>query len=198
MNAKPLTLFNWTEGYVAYYNQGNIYYQQGEYLNAIDAYDKALEENPPEGKECAIRINKVLAMLATVGELYNDPAFTDTVLPILYEARNVLLEEDCATEAGDGHSAEAEQLKKEIEEMIKEVEKQQSESDFSKEPDDKKSEQDEKNTTKKQSEEDAFEDDVKKAIQEKQSKANKERQEGLQFYEDMEKDYNFDSDGRIW
>lgn len=199
MDAKPLTVLNWTESYVAYYNQGNIYYQQGDYISAIDAYQKALDANPPEEKECSIRINMALAMVATVGDLYKDPAYAEDVLMILYGARDVLLEEGCATEAGDGHSDTAEKLKEEIEAMIKEIEKQQEESEPSEESEDEKSENKEKtDSTEEQSEEDAYEEDVKKAIQEKQSKANKERQEGMQYYEDFDKDYNFDSDGKIW
>ena len=194
INAKPLQIFNWTEGYVAYYNQGNIEYQKGEYLNAIDAYEKALNENPPEEKECAIRINMALAMLATLGDSYNDPIFIDSTLPILYGARDVLLENGCATEAGDGHSATAEKLKEEIEAMIEEVEEMQPEP--SEDSDGEEAETDEtKDSTEK---EDAFEEDVKKKIQEKQSKANKERQEGLEYYEEFDKEYNFDADGMIW
>ncbi len=197
VNAKPLQMFNWTEKYVAYYNQGNIEYQKGEYLNAIEAYEKALELDPPEEKECSIRINIALAMLATIGDLYQDPAYAEDVLTVLYGARDVLLEDGCATEAGDGHSAEAEQLKKEIDEMIKELEKQQQKSKPSEESDDEKSEQEEQtNTTEESSEEDAFEKDVKEKMQEQRAKASQERQEGLEFYENP--DYNFDLDGKIW
>lgn len=199
VDAKPLTVFNWTEDYVAYYNQGNVYYQQGDYLNAIDAYERALEANPPEEKECSIRINIALAMIATIGDLYKDPAYADDVLTVLYEARDVLLENGCATESGDGHSATAEKLKEEIEALIKEIEKQQKESQSSDESDDQNNGKDEKtNTTEVETEEDTYEKDVKKAIQEKQSKANQERQAGLEFYENLDDGYNFDSDGRIW
>ena len=57
---------------------------------------------------------------------------------------------------------------------------------------------DPKEKTSAQVEEDAFEEDVKKALQEKQSEANQERSEAMDYYEDMDKDYNFDSDGYIW
>lgn len=206
VDAKPLQMFNWTEKYIAYYNQGNIYYQEGKYVEAVDAYDTALKMKPPKGKECAIRVNEALAMLATIGDLYQDPAFTDTVLQILYEARNVLLEDDCATEDGDGHSKEAEQLKKEIDDMIKEVEKKKEENqqqNSNEQSDDNNSGKDEEETTETSSEEDAKEQDakeqeVKAKIKEKQTKANDERRQQIQNHRDLEKDYNFDSDGIIW
>lgn len=196
VSTAPLTVFNWNEPYVAYYNQGNIYYQKESYLDAIDAYERALAKNPPEEKECAIRINMALAMLATMGDLYQKPEYVEDCLVVLYGAREVLLENGCATETGDGHSEKAEQLRVEIEAMIQELEQQQSES----EPEEGKESEDEKKTdsTEEKTEEDTFEEDVKKAIQEKQSKANQERQEGLQYYEDFDSDYNFDSDGKIW
>lgn len=194
MNAKPLTMFNWTEQYVAYYNQGNVYYQSGDYINAIDSYEKALKENPPEKKECSIRINMALAMVATTEEYYEDMAYAEDVLTILYEAKDVLLENGCATEAGDGHSDKAEKLKEEIDAMIKKIEEQKEESSAS----DGDKEDGQKNSEEETSVEDAYEEDVKEAIQERQSKANRERQEGLDFYEELDRDYNFDSDGKIW
>lgn len=197
VEAKPLQIFNWTEKYVAYYNQGNIEYQKGEYLNAIEAYEKALELDPPEKKECSIRINLALAMVATIGDLYKDPTYAEDVLTILYSARDVLLEDGCATEAGDGHSAEAEQLKKEIEEMIKELEKQQPEQSEKENSDDEKSEEEEQqNSTEESSEEDAFEKQVKEKMKEQRAKASQQRQEGMEFYNTD--DYNFELDGMIW
>ncbi len=201
LDTKPLQMFNITEQYIAYYNQGNIYYQEEKYIEAIDSYDKALAKKPPKGKECAIRVNKALAMLATIGDLYQDPAYVDIVLPILYEAKNVLLEDGCATEQSDGHSKEAEQLKKEIEAMIKELEKQQEgneqkESEQQTGEDDKK--QNEETSTENTSEEDVKEQELKEKIKEKQSKANQERKQQIDNHNDTEKGYNFDSDGMIW
>ena len=197
MDAKPLQMFNWTEKYVAYYNQGNIEYQKGEYLNAIEAYEKALELDPPEQKECSIRINLALAMLATIGDLYQDPAYAEDILTILYSARDVLLEDGCATEAGDGHSADAEQLKKEIEEIINELEKQQTEQSEEDDSDDRQSsKEEEQNSTEESSTEDAFEKEVKEKLKEQRAKAGQQRQEGMEYYQDG--DYNFDLDGKIW
>lgn len=192
-----LTIFNWNEPYVAYYNQGNIYYQNESYVNAIESYEKALELNPPKEKECSIRINLALAMLATMGEDYAEPENVESSLEVLRAAKEVLLEEDCATEAGDGHSETAEQLKEEIEAMIEQLEQppeQEPEQGDGKESED----EEQTDSTEEKTEEDSFEEDVKKAIKEKQSKANKERQENLDYYEDFDKDYNFDSDGYIW
>lgn len=193
VSVKPLMLFNWSQPYIAYYNQGNISYKNNNFSDAMISYEKALKLNPPEEKECAIRINLALAMLATLGEDYAAPENVEVSLEILKEAREVLLENGCATESGDGHSEKAEQLKEEIEAMIEQLEQQEpSESGDSKETEDEKEQEEQKE------EEDNFEQDVKKTLQEQQSKANQERKESIDYYEDIDKDYNFDSDGLIW
>ena len=192
VNVSPLLICNWFESYVAHYNNGNIYYKNDRYEDAITEYQKALEGNPPQKKECAIRINLALAMLKTLGEDYNEPEHIEDSILILKEARDVLLEENCATENGDGHSATAEQLKEEIEAMIRELEeKKESEAD-TEDADDTQEAQEQKEA------EDAFEEDVKKALQERQSEANKERKQSMDYYENFDKDYNFDYDGYIW
>lgn len=190
VNVKPLLVFNWSEPYIVHYNQGNLYYKNDGFEDAIASYERALELNPPEEKECAIRINLALAMLGMMDEDYAAPEHMDTSLEILRGARDVLLEKGCAAENGDGHSETAEQLKEEIEALIEQLE-QQSET----EPEESEKTEEEK---KQEEAEDAFEDDVKKALQEKQSKANQERRESLDYYEDIDKDFNFDSDGYIW
>lgn len=192
VNMKPLLMFNWSEPYIAHYNQGNIYYKNGQFEDAITSYIKALELRPSEDKECAIRINLALAMLGTMEEDYAAPENVDVSLEILKGAKDVLLENGCATESGDGHSEAAEQLKEEIEAIIEQLEQP-------KESESQESEEDAEEEKKQQeAEEDAFEEDVKKALQEKQSEANQERSEAMDYYEDMDKDYNFDSDGYIW
>lgn len=192
----PILMFNWSEPYIAHYNQGNLYYKEGSYAEAVDSYNKALEYDMPQERECSVRINIALALLKTLGDDYAAPDNVENSLQVLYAARDVLLEKDCATEAGGGHSQTAEKLKEEIDAIIKELEEQQQsqeEQDSGQDGEDTKKKQEEQ-----QKQEDAFEEDVKKAIEEKKAKANKERQENLQYYEDQELDYNFDFDGQIW
>ena len=190
VSVKPLLIFNWSEPYISHFNQGNIYYKKNCFEDAIASYKKALELHPPKEKECAIRINLALAMLGTMAEDYAAPENVDTSLEILKGARDVLLEDGCATESGDGHSETAEQLKKEIEALLEQLKQNlPTASEESGKTEDEKQQA---------AAEDAFEDDVKKTLQEKQSKANQERKEYIDFYEDIDKDYNFDSDGYIW
>ncbi len=193
ISTKPLQIFNVIEPYVADYNQGNIHYQRYEYYDAIMAYDEALSKNPPQEKECSIRINKALALISILPTEYKEPANRETSLEILYSAKSVLLEGECATEDGDGHSETAETLKEEIEQMIKELEQMKSEEMTTSTDENGESSDDETSQ-----EEEQFEEDVKKTIQEKQSKANEQRNDEMRLYEDMEKDFNFDYEGQIW
>lgn len=195
INVNPLLTFNLSEPYVAHYNQGNIYYKEDRFVDAIASYEKALELNPPEEKECAIRINLALAMLGTMGEEYATPENADTSLQILKEAREVLLEKECATENGNGHSNTAEQLKEEIEALIEKLEQQETGGEGTEES--KETEKDEETEEEQKQKEDAFEEDVKKTLQEQQSKANQERKKSLEFYKGIE-EYNFDIEGNIW
>ena len=192
VNVMPLLIFNWSEPYIAYYNQGNIYYKNDSFEDAIASYERALKLHPPEGKECAVRINLALAMLGTMAEDYSAPGNVDTSLEILRGARDVLLENGCATENGDGHNETAEQLKKEIEALIEQLEK----SGETEEESGESGETEQEN--KSEEADDDFEGDVKKALQEKQSKANQQRKESLDYYEEFYKDNNFDTDGYIW
>lgn len=211
MIVEPLMVFNWNEPYIAYYNKGNICYQKENYLDAIEAYNMALKKNPPEEKECAIRINIALTMLATIKDSYQNPTYVDECLTVLYEAREVLLENGCATAEGEGHSKKAEQLREEIEAMINELEQKQSESEDDKKSEDEKESDsteetedsteevtEEETTEEKQQEEDSSEEDIEKKMKERQSKANRERQENLQQHNEFDFEFDFDSDGLIW
>lgn len=196
INVDPLLIGNWSQPYVAYYNKGNIHYQKGEYMDALEAYEKALDENPPQEKECSIRINSALTLVASVvalGDEYDTPDYIQTSIDTLKSAREVLIENGCATENGDGHSATAEKLKDEIDALIKELEDKLEEQS---EPGSGDSEQEEERQQKEK--EDAFEEDVKKKLQERQAEANQERKETMDFYEELDMDYNFDYDGYIW
>ncbi len=121
---EKLLEFNFPESYLPYYNLGNAAYKNGDYNSAISYYTKALENYPPEGKDCKIRINLALALCDTI-DFYNlnTQEKVDTALFILYKARDVLLEKGCAvSEEGQvGHDADAQQLKEDIDRMIEKL-----------------------------------------------------------------------------
>ena len=115
---------NFFEPYLPYYNMGNIQYKKNQFEKAIESYEKALTYNIPEKKECSVRINLALAKLGTLGADFAQPDKLDETLSVLYSARDVLLEDGCATREGTGHSPTAEKLRKEIEKIIDELEQQ--------------------------------------------------------------------------
>lgn len=189
INADGLMHGNCLQPYIAYYNRGNLAYEQGAYDEAVEAYNKALEKRMPEEKECAVRINLALALLGGMGEDYNVPENAEFSMEILYMARDVLLEKGCADEQGTGHSDTAEILKTEIEEMIKSMEEQQT---AEKPQDTEESSEEEKQV------EDDFEQHVKEAMLEKQAQSGRERKESIEFHEDLEIRYDSNSNGVIW
>ncbi|MBQ4271498.1 MAG: hypothetical protein II718_06700, partial [Clostridiales bacterium] len=103
INENLLLSANCLEPYIAHYNNGNIYYRNSLYDEAIEEYEAALEyQDIPLKRECLIRVNLALAMIQTLGDDFKEPENVDRSLEILYAARDVLLEEGCATEDGDG------------------------------------------------------------------------------------------------
>ena len=147
-----LFILNIFEPYIVHYNYGNILYQNGDFEEAIVQYRKALTLFPPQGKECDIRINLALAMLKQINEDDESEENREKILDILEEAKQVLCEKGCANEYDDnGHSEEAERLKKDIENKQKELqnnEEPDSENDKNDKEDDK--ENDKENETEEQ------------------------------------------------
>lgn len=187
VSMEPLSARNLGESYIAHYNQGNIYYQSGKFEEAIESYRKALEQNPPEDKECSIRINLALAMLGTMAEDYSAEKNAEASLEILKGARDVLLEKGCAANDTDGHNKTAQKLKDEIDEVIKQLEQHQpsGKPGGNKKPDKKEPG-------------DPMEEKIKNTLREKQTNANKSRKESFEYGNDFNKKYNFDLNGRIW
>ncbi len=189
ISTEPLSTLNLGESYIAHYNQGNIYYKSDKFEDAIESYKKALEQNPPEDKECSIRINLALAMLGTMAEDYSAEKNAETSLEILKGARDVLLEKGCVANDTDGHNKTAQKLKDEIDEIIKQLEQQQASNkpSVNKKPDENKNEPS-----------DPIEEKIKNTLREKQTNANKSRKESFGYDNDFNKKYNFDLNGRIW
>ncbi|MBR2523843.1 MAG: tetratricopeptide repeat protein, partial [Clostridiales bacterium] len=121
INDDMLLTMNVQEPYVAHYNNGNILYRQGKYEEAIEEYQNAIDSHIPLYSECPVRINMALSMIAQLDKNYKDDEHRARSLEILNDARDVLLEDDCANEKGKGHSKRAERLKRDIEAAIEEL-----------------------------------------------------------------------------
>ena len=189
VSADPLLIFNCFQPYIAHYNQGNIYYQNGDYEQAIEEYYSALEQFPPKYKECSIRINLALAMLGTLGDDYDKPDNIKDSIETLKEAKAVLLENDCATKSGDGHSKTAEKLKSEIEDILEELENQSySESEASEDTSEDPIEE----------EEDTAESNIEEQLLESMADSYQEREETMQFMDELDMNINFDMHDIIW
>lgn len=130
---------NFICSYRYHYNKGNIYYLFGEYDMAIMEYEKALKSNNiPRNKECKIRINEALAIVAPLAPEKVTADNVDKVLEQLYWARDILCEKGCASLNDDysGHNADAQQLKNEIQAYIDLLENPPPSSSSSQDPDD--------------------------------------------------------------
>ena len=97
------------------------FYSLGDYDRAIAEYELALSHNPSEPADCMIRVNYALSLLAPIDADNVTEDNIDEVLEILDEAREILLENGCATNDGDGHDDEAQKLKDEIDEFEQEL-----------------------------------------------------------------------------
>lgn len=185
-----VAVFNRCFSYVVNYNVGNAYFKKEFYATAKTYYEEALQKDVPEGKECSIRINLALAMLSDLGDDYAQTDNIEASIEILENAKDVLLEDDCATEDGSGHSETAEQLREEIQKAIENLKNRQE----SKEEKGESYEPKEENSK----EEDIREQSIRQEIERMQEGANRDRQEEVQFMQEFDYEINFDYDGDIW
>lgn len=189
-NIDSLSLLNINEAYIYHYNLGNVYYKNGDFDKAIESYERALELHPTKEKECDIRINLALAKLEKIDENFDTEENIDKTLDILDDAREVLLEEDCATEDGDGHSSEAQELKEDIDEFEESL----------KNNDKEEQEQEGKEDDKKESESDG--NSAKEKIIEKKKQTYENRLDGMEAVNSIMEWDNSDRydyyDGKTW
>lgn len=181
------------ETYIAHYNNGNIHYQCGEYEQAIEDYKQALEVGAPhEGEECDIRVNLALAIIGTLPENYSAPENIEQSIQTLEEARDYLLEEECALDEGEGHDDEAQQLKEEIDKLIEQLKQQQS-GGGSDNPDEPKDDENQTGGTG-----DDREEEIKEQLQDIQEESHQEREEELQMNEEVNTNTGHGFGGEIW
>ena len=185
-----LSALGFTEPYISYYNEGNLYYQKGNYEDAIKAYQTALSHHPTKQRECSIRINLALSMIAPIDSSQLSDQELEQTIATLENAKKILCEHDCATEDGKGHSKEAQTLKDDIDRFLKELkDKQNSDS-----KDSDKSGDEEKDTEKEEPIENK--DTVEEQLKELQNQSNTERSQSLSQSEHLN-DFDF-YDGQNW
>lgn len=184
-------VLGFTEPYISYYNQGNNYYREGAYENAIEEYKKALDKNPPHDRECLIRINLALSMVTPIRPEEITESNLEETIGILEEAKNVLTLHGCANKADhNGHNEDAQRLKDEID-AFEEMLKKQSDSDDDKKNKDNKEKDDNDNKDTDDKEE------KKKQLEELEEEGTKERNKSVNEYQYYFGDYWY-YDGPTW
>ena len=168
---------------IAPYNEGNRYYEQGDYENAVKAYQTALKKSPDEQEECNIRINLALAMVKPL-DLKEGEA--EELIPVLEAAEEVLCEKGCANDQGTGHDEDAQQLRDEIAALLEELKQDRKEDDNNEKKQDDKKEKDDKKKT----------EDIKEQLLELQQQGTQGRNNKLDEAKYLS---NFDFyDGKTW
>ena len=104
----------------------NEYYDSYKYSNAADEYNKALSYPVPDGEECAIKVNLVLAKIALVNfDNVQEADLSDTI-DLLSDCIDLLCEDGCAHKNDEnGHDSTAQELKDELEQILEKLKDQQ-------------------------------------------------------------------------
>lgn len=177
--------------YIFIFNKGNRLYERFDYPSAIEQYQNALEAHPPHFKECSVRVNLALAMIYNMGEDFAAPENIENSIKTLMEARDILLEDGCASDEGDGHSEPAQQLKEEIDKLLEQLQQQQN-------PDQSEDESDGGEGGGQPPIDEETEQQIQQELQDIQNQGQEERIEEQQIQEDLESELNFDYGYKIW
>lgn len=193
------------EGYIPWYNLGNAAMSRGDYEEAETDYSRALEYGPENGRECPIRINYALAILKEVSDedfqaaLDGDAQKKADVVRHLRSARGVLTEQGCADVSDDqGHSAKAEQLKKEIDEYLKQLGEDPEEQEENQEEQQEETSPSESETDSQQSQDNqksSREQSLQQQLNEQKSDARKQREDIQEEYRSYGNAPDQESDG---
>ena len=180
--------------YIYHYNKGNDYYDKGSYEKAIDEYEKALKRYVPDKKECDIRVNLALSMIAP----YDLEDFSDIteeerkeLIEILKAAIDVLVEDGCAhRDDEDGHDKEAQKLKDELQAIINMLMQP------AEQPQQQQGGNDDDQQQQQQQQQQTQQEQQQQQLQEIMQQGTDEHSQGMQEY-DMYNDYNY-YDGNCW
>ena len=196
INTKPGMMCNWIQPYIAHYNAGNIYYQNGDYKKAMAEYKLAMEKEPKHNHKCDIRINMALAMLMTLPEDYLSEENIENTKEVLTKARDVLIKDDCAKDKEAGHSDEATKLREEIDDMLNQVSQEEDPNGNGEE--NGGGEEGQGTDPADPQTGDSREQEIKNKLKNGQGNAYKERVDDEKFYEEIEKEYGNHFEEPVW
>ena len=198
-------ILGFTQPYVYHYNNGNVYYNEGDYQGAEDEYRTALGYKPGGEKDCKTRINLALSIVKQIDPESVTAANLDETLERLDDARDILVANGCAhRDDEDGHNKDAQTLKDEIddfEEQLKQSVQEQENgggTDDQDEPDDQDDQDDSDNGDDEQEKSSASDEEkIKEKLQEIQGDSLNQRNSEMDTYKSYKDGYNYYS-GRTW
>lgn len=185
-----LSTLGFLEPYISPYNEGNLYYQKGNYEEAVKSYETALSRYPSKEQECHIRINLALSMIAPIDSSQLNEQELENAIATLKKAKEILCENNCATEDGNRHNEEAQTLKEDIDRFLKELESSQNSNSNNSNQSNKENKNKEKDTPVENKE------DIEKQLKEIQQQSNEERNQEMSHAEELS-DFDF-YDGQNW
>ncbi len=94
------TVANAFEPYIAYYDLGTAYIRDNNGKKAEEALRNSLKNNPPEEKNCQVRVNLAYSIEMQADEAANKNLY-DSALILYSTAEGVLLENNCASKQND-------------------------------------------------------------------------------------------------
>ena len=198
-NSDVNEILGFTQPYVYHYNQGNIYYNNGDYEGAEEEYRSALKRYPGGDRDCLTRINLALSIVKQVDVESIIEDNLDDSLKLLDDARDILVENGCAhRDDEDGHNKDAQTLKDEIDAFEEQL--KQTVSDQQKNGGPGKKDQPDTSKDEDGKDESGASDDekkIKEKLQEIQGDSLKQRNSEMDTYETYKDGYSF-YDGQTW
>ena len=198
-NSDVNEILGFTQPYVYHYNQGNIYYNNGDYEGAEEEYRSALKRYPGGDRDCLTRINLALSIVKQIDVESITEDNLDDSLKLLDDARDILVENGCAhKDDEDGHNKDAQTLKDEIdafEEQLKQIVSDQQKNGGSGKKDQPDTSKDEDGKDESGASDD--EKKIKEKLQEIQGDSLKQRNSEMDTYETYKDGYSF-YDGQTW
>lgn len=193
---KSVRNVNFIEPYVALYDEGNLYYKNYDYKNAIKMYKEALKKNPTDDIDCKIRINLALSMVRALPDDYDSADKIEDSIKELKEARDILIENGCASDQKDevGHNETAQQLKEELDKLIKKLERKEKRNEKQQQNGDG---DDDKQNQQPEDIDDSKEGDIKKELMNRGGDAINARSKEERDYKDWDSEWPDEEEG-IW